>query len=630
MSWKSSNLSKFGAVFVEKNEMKVSVRIVLICLAAVYLGACAKIGSPTGGPKDYTPPSVVSSKPNDHSVNFNGKKVEITFDEFLQLKDIQKKFFVSPPFKKKPEVILKYKTVVVNFNDTLTPNATYTLDFSDAITDNNEGNPIRNFQFVFSTGSFIDSLSMDGHIESAFDHKPDKDGMVLMLYDIKGDSVPMKFLPAYIARSNEKGFFRFNHVKTDTFMIIGVKDANNNSMYDKGEEVAFADSSILFDASFYKAPDTTAAKKDTIIQKKPQLLKNDTVKIDSSFLTNYKPRVELYSFKEEVAKKQFLNKRERPKPNQLFFAFENPVDTFKIQLLGKKAPQQWFLNEVSVTRDSFTLWVTDTTLVKSDTLKTLLIYPVQDSLNVLRPKYDTVQMIAKLQKPELRRQKKAAKTTEFINLTSNAKEGFDLNQQLMVESDEPIDSINLRHVSFTYLEDSVHKPVPFRIRRDSLHFRKFTVDFKLEPNTQYKLVFDSLAVRSVYGLYNDSTGIQFTSQKEDYYGAIKANLTNVKGNVILQALDEKETLLKQYFLKENKNVTIDFLAPGKYILKVIYDTNGNGKWDTGNLIKRVQPEKVEYYKDAVPVRSNWDVEVEWPLNVKKKPEEPRKEEKKVN
>ncbi len=578
--------------------MKISGYFAIGLLISVLIGSCAKVGSPIGGPKDVTPPKVKSSKPQNNATNFKSDKVEIEFNEFLKFKDKDKNFVTSPPFKKKPEVILKYKTVVVNFREDLLPDRTYTLNFGNSITDNNEGNPIRDFEFVFSTGSYIDSLSFEGKVENAFNHQPDKDGLFVMLYDVFGDSVPMKTLPAYTSKTNEKGFFRINHIKADTFMVVAIKDANNDFMYQSTEEVAFSDSLLFLNTSFYHAPDTAAAR--------------DTATSDSAYYSRFKPQMTLYTFVNE-SKKQFLSVKDRKKANNLTYVFNVPVDTFKIGLVGETRAKPWYLLEESANKDTFSLWITDTTLVRKDTLQTVLTYAMPDSMNVLRPKLDTLKMVYKAPKEQPRRGRTKENSIERIIINTDARDGFDLNSILHAEADVPIEHIDLKKVYFTYTEDSVYKPVKFTLRRDTINYRKFNVDFVPVPAATYSLVFDSLAIKSLYNTYNDSTGYKFTAQKDDYYGAIKATLSNVKGNIILQVLNEKENVVKTTILKEDKLVNLDYLAPGKYLLKVIHDTNGTGRWDTGNLIKRQQPEKVEYYKDPVSVRSNWDVEVSWRL-----------------
>jgi len=578
--------------------MKISGYILILFIIG-FIGGCAKIVPPVGGPKDVTPPKVVKSKPAENALNFNEKKVVITFDEFIKFKDKEKEFVTSPPFKKKPEVILKYKDVVVNFREDLQPNTTYSLNFGNSITDNNEGNPIRDYEFVFSTGDYIDSLSFEGKVVSAFDLKPDKERLFVMLYDVFGDSVPMKILPAYTSKTNEKGFFRINHIKADTFMVVTIKDLNNNLLYDLNEDIAFSDSLLYLNNSFYHAPDTAAAR--------------DTARSDSAYYSRFKPQMVLHSFVNET-KKQFLDKKERKLNNQMFFSFNAPLDTFQISIIDTTIKSPWFLKEENLTHDSITLWITDTTLIKRDTIKTVLIYLMPDSLNILRPKYDTLTMIYKAPKEQQqRRQKQKSENIELVSLTTNAKDGFDLNKIISVEANVPLDSIDLSKIQFTYTEDTVYKPVKFKLKRDSIHFRKFYIDFVPIPAANYSLIFDSLAISSIYRTYNDSTGIKFKAQKEDYYGAIKATMSNVHGDIILQVLDEKEVIVKMYTIRNDQLIKLDYLAPGKYLLKVIYDSNKNGRWDPGDYLAKKQPEKVEYYKDTLLVRSNWDVEVSWEL-----------------
>lgn len=575
---------------------------IIIFLASLGIIGCAKVGSVSGGPKDNTPPKVVGSKPQDRTTNFKDKKVQITFDEFVKFEDQDKWFVTSPPFKKKPDVILRYKTVEVNFQEDLIPNTTYTLNFGNSITDNNEGNPIRDYEFVFSTGDYIDSLSFEGQVLNAYSIKPDKDGFFIMLYDQLGDSVPFKSLPVYTSKTNEKGFFRVNHLKSDTFRVVAIKDANKNFLYDTNEDIAFSDSLLYLNNSFFRLQDSTSLAKDTASN-------------DSVYYSQFKPQMVLFSFNNE-AKKQYLSKKERPKANQLFFKFNTSLDTFKIHLADTTVSSSWYLKEENETRDSIALWITDTTLIKKDTLKTVLVYPVPDSLNVLHLKYDTLNLATKAIKDQRRNKDKKA-TVELLTLSTNTSDNFDLNKNIDVETNAPIDSIDLGKILFTYTEDSVFRPVKYTLKRDSINKRKFGLQFKPVAAAKYSLVFDSAAVSSIYNTCNDSTGFSFTTQKDDFYGAIKATISNVNSNVILQVLTESEVLLKSYTIKENKLLTIDFLAPGKYILKAIIDKNGNGKWDTGDYIKKLQPERVEYYHEIVPVRSNWDVEKSWELGTNK-------------
>lgn len=589
----------FGTVY-RRIKMKLSPVIGFLCLLASVISGCAKIGSPVGGPKDVTPPKVVSSKPEMNATNFSGKRVEITFDEFLKFKDKDKYFLTSPPFKKKPEVVLKYKTVVVDFQEPLVPNTTYSLNFGSSITDNNEGNPIRDFEFVFSTGNHIDSLSFEGKIENAFDHKPDKDGLFVMLYDVFGDSVPMKYLPAYASKTNEKGFFRINHLRADTFMVVAFKDGNSNLLLDNDEDVAFSDSLLVLNSDFYHAPDTLAAK--------------DTTTSDSAYYSRFKPQMVLYSFP-NGNKKQYLVKKERKNSNQLVFNFNAPLDTFRISLLNQTESRPWYLKEESRERDSIDLWITDSLLYKKDTIPVVLVYSVPDSSGILLPRHDTISLVYKPTKEV--KKKDSKKQVEVLSLTSNAKEGFDLNNIIKVEANAPIDFIDTGKILFKYTEDTIFKPVKYILHRDTM-FRKFNLDFKPIAGAQYSLIFDSLAVRSIYNTYNDSVGLKFRAQKDDYYGAIRINLTNVKGNLILQLLDDKEKLIKSQLVKEDKLVVFDFLAPGKYMVKAIFDRNVNSIWDPGNFLKKVQPEKVEYYPEVRTVRSNWDDEFKWGLGTKEK------------
>jgi len=574
-------------------------KILFPCMA-VIIYSCAKIGTPVGGPKDVTPPKVVESKPAMNSINFSGKKVEITFDEFVQLTDITKNFVISPPMKKRPQVLLRNKSVVVSMEEALKPNATYRLFFGNAVVDNNEKNQLKNFEFIFSTGNVVDSLSLRGRVMDAFDHTPDKDSYFVMLYSKSQDSIPRKQLPEYITKTDEKGWFSITHIRPDTFMIFALKDLNQNFLFDlPNEPIAFSDTLLPINQKYF-LPDS--------------LVKPDSSAIDSTQRGPFKSQIKLYSFIENH-EKQYIKKTERPALERFDLIFNMSIfDSLTITPLNFNR-RNWFEPDYNVKNDTMSYWITDTSIVYKDTLKVRLGYSVYDSLQRIVPKYDTISLVYK--KPIAGKNKSkttSLKISKFKVVSSTASQStLDLNGKVILTPSHPMHSIDTSKIQFVSKQDGNKTRLKYTISRDSVFLRRYFLNFKIEPQTDYQLITDSLAFKDIYGSFSDSTGYSFKSQKDDYYGRIKLKVDHVQGQIILQLSTVQGTLVSQKIIDKDQEVVFDYLAPEKYKLKAIYDSNRNKVWDTGNFAKKLQPEKVIFYRKEIPVRSNWDVDESWKM-----------------
>ena len=572
-----------------------------LCMVAILMYGCAKIGVPTGGPKDITPPKVVESTPAMNAILFKGKRIEITFDEFVQLSDINKNFVASPPMKKRPSILLRNKSVVIDLEETLKPNSTYRFYFGNAIVDNNEKNPLKNYEFVFSTGDKIDSLSLHGRVLDSFDHKPEsKESFFVMLYNKFQDSIPRKVLPEYITKTDERGWFSITHVRPDTFMIFALKDLNQNFLFDlPNEPIAFSDTIIPFNNKYY-FPDS--------------VLIPDTLGIDSLNRPPFKTQITLYSFTENHDK-QYLKKSERLSLEKLEFFFNMPIiDSLQITPLNFSG-RKWLMADTKLKNDTMEYWITDTTIVYDDTLKVRVGYSIYDSLERVVPRYDTVSLIYK--KPAAAKNKSkivASKISKFtVSCTAENQSAFDLNSRVALLFNHPLAAIDTGKIGLIKIQEEKKTKVKYKLVRDSVFLRRYFLNFKLEPATDYQLVADSMTFKDIYGQVSDSLGCKFKSQKDDYYGKIKLKVKNVHEQMIIQLLTEKGDVVVQKIIPKDQEIIFDFLHPGKYKLKAIYDTNKNKVWDTGIYSKKLQPEKVVFYKKEIPVRSNWDMEEEWEL-----------------
>lgn len=571
---------------------------------AFLMVACAKMGSLSGGKKDIIPPKLVSSEPEQFAKNFNEKKIQLDFDEFIKLNDVNKQLVISPPLAKAPDILQRNKSIYITLgsNEKLLPNTTYTFYFGNSIQDLNEGNVFKNFEFVFSTGDVIDSLSVKGLINKAIDLKPDKDGLFIMLYNRYEDSIPRKQLPSYITKSDERGWFTLTHMREGKYMVFALKDQNQNYKFDiPSEQIAFSDSLLIINQKNFIPADS---------------VRLDTTKMDSikKMKFVFKPNIELFSFEEDY-KNQKLLKYERTN-NRFNLIFERPEhDTIKILPLNF-SNLNWKIADKITYGDTLSFWITDTALVRKDTLKVSIQYFKNDSMGIPKVFIDTIvlgnkhKLAVKSKKNQVKGQALMKFESAFMNNV------IDLNSTMYFMASSPISLLNEEDFHFFKIEDDkerTNKALKFKLSRDSIQLRKYRLDFTLEPNSSYKFVADSGSITSIYGETIDSTGIEFKTQKDDYYGDVKLTLNNVKESLIVQLLTDKDLIVKEQYTKKDGILLFDYLVPGKYKFRIIYDRNNNKKWDTGNFKNRIQPEKVKYSDKLFDIRSNWEQESTWDL-----------------
>jgi hypothetical protein len=591
-------------------------------LALLFFG-CAKVGAPTGGLKDTNPPVYIEAEPANGAVNFTGDEVNISFDEYITLKDQNREVILSPPMKKKPVIRVVDNSIRVVMNEELLPQTTYTLNFGNAIADNNEGNVLPDFEFVFSTGSKIDSLSVTGKAVNASDRKPLKEGGVLvMLYRNLADSAPLLEIPKYIGRTSKSGLFSINNLPADTFRLLAVTDANNNLMYDPGSEsVAFMDTFLIINSETV-SPVTFIKDTVKIIHPATKTGRSGKQAESREADTTIAPGKKLnamdvslfYSLEETNA--VFVDSKKRDVPEKLTFTFSRPPhDSVKLTPLNFKPGHDWYLLEASGQGDTLAYWITDTLISSRDTLDFTLAYLTTDSAGRFVTRTDTV--ILKMQRNAepgnaLRRNRNVAPVLKKKVLTltpSIAERGMQhLNRPIVITAERPLKKFDPERIELYRIKDTLTTRQSITVMQDSFNLRSFRIGYKWQESSQYRLILLPGASEDIYGLTNDSLMVSFTTQREDYYGRILANVRSDEFPLILQLLDSKEKLVKSQYIKESGVVVFDYLSPGKYLFKVIYDKNENRLWDTGNYLKHIQPEKVYFYPLPKDLRSNWDVE----------------------
>ena len=598
-----------------KIENSLLTLVIAIIISMGLYTSCANQGMPTGGPKDSIPPILIETSPAYRALNFTGKEVSLTFNEYIISDAVSEQLVVSPPLTKRPTIRTKSKSLIVTFNEELKPEMTYSLDFKNSITDNNERNPYKSLRMIFSTGSQIDTLRVAGAVKNAFNLET-TEKILVMLHQNLADSALSTTIPDYVARTDEKGIFLFDNVKSGSYKLFAVNDANQNLIYDPGaEEIAFADSLIVPTAEYRAEPDTLAKGADSL------LIAGNTY--------FFPEPVYLRTFMEDFFD-QFLEKSIRDTRYRSTLVFSEPVaDTLDIKLLGFNQEYPFIL-EPNPELDSITVWLTDTLIASNDTLKFQLSYTDIDSMEQRFLKTDTVNMIftdRATRSESRRRNRDDDEIPEIVqfSFSDNIKTaGFDLNIPVKLFAPEPIDTFDFSAIRIIMADDVAQTPLPISIRKDTIEYRTWEINYNWEPNTAYLLEVDSAAARNIYGITSRKISRKFTTQKDDYYGSIVLQLASVTEPMLIQLLDNSkdEKVIKTIRAKTDGSVTFDFLSPNKYKIKFIYDSNDNGKWDTGSQKTGTQPEKVAYFPEIIKVRSNW--ENEYPWDVTPNPEYPKK------
>ncbi|MCK3683634.1 Ig-like domain-containing domain [Maribellus sp. YY47] len=588
--------------------MKLKGKIPLIIIAGlawvVVISSCANIGMPAGGPKDSIPPVLLETNPDFKALNFKGKDVRFTFDEYILPDEISESLVISPPLKKRPIIRTKSKTLIILFNEELKDSTTYSLDFKNSIVDNNEKNPMENLRFSFSTGPVYDSLRVAGRVVNAVDLEPIEKGLVLMQSNLH-DSAVFKVIPDYIAKTDEDGLFMIDNIAPGSYHVFALNDQNNNMLYDEGaEEIAFYSEVVVPRAEFHENKDTIANAVDSL------LIMGHTHFFPEPIYLSY--------FMEDIFE-QYIDKSERTSEYKCSFVFNESVeDTFDIRLLDHQV-SDWYLMEYNQEMDSIVLWITDTTLAKEDSLYMELSYFMLDSMAQPYVFHDTLLM--QYSKPVVDTKKKKKKGEEEegparipqFSWSTSLGPTMELDGIIKIESPTPIALFDSTQVILYLNEDTLKTPLNIKFEKDSKAWRTYNISYDWEPQTSYTLRIDSAACWNVFGVSSMALEKGFQTREEDYYGSFIFDFSNVPGPMIVQLLknSKEEEVLRQKFFDKDGEVEFDLVPPEKYKIKIIYDTNGNGKWDGGSYQDKIQPELVSYLPELIKLRSNWTEKRIW-------------------
>jgi hypothetical protein len=589
-----------------KNTGKLPILIVAVLAWIVIISSCANPGMPEGGYRDTIPPVLLKTDPVYKSVNNKNSEVRLTFNEYLSTEEISEELVVSPPMVKKPSILTKSKTLIIKFNEELKDSTTYSLDFKSSLADNNEKNIIEDFRYSFSTGPVFDSLRVSGHLANSFNQKPIEKGLVLLHSNLH-DSAIFKVRPDYIAKTDEEGKFLIDNIAPGKYHIFALNDANNNLQYNEGaEEIAFYDSIVVPSAVFEAEPDTIRTEKDTIV-----VLGH----------THFSPEpIFLSQFTEDLFE-QFLETGKRDSRYKCTFVFGEPVkDTFALRLLNYKTTDNWYQIEYNEKFDSLSVWITDTLAAKVDTLMAEVAYFQLDSMDQVFLKKDTVELaFLDLEKERAQKKKKDKDETDkktveqFSWQTDLTGSTVELNKKLGISTPEPLFTFDETKIKMYLSEDTLKTPLKFSFEKDTTAYRKYLIGYKWLPGTTYSFEIDSAAAVNIYGITSRKFSSRFSSREEDFYGSLELDLSNVEMPLIVQLCSnsDEEKVVAERFISKNGKILFDYLLPEKYRVKLIYDSNGNGTWDTGSFQDNTQPEKVIYLNQVHKVRSNWDESLIW-------------------
>jgi hypothetical protein len=557
------------------------------------------MNSPTGGPKDKAPPVVVKSVPENGAKNFKDKKLIITFNEYVVLEKINEKFMVSPPMKNKPNILIRGKNLNVEFEDELKDSTTYTFYFQDAIRDLNEGNILDNYQFVFSTGRIIDSLSVTGRVFNAFNLEVPENTLVLLYRDMADSSVK-KQLPEFISKVDKNGNFRIDNIRNGTYRLYALKDIDNSKNYNViEEEFAFLDAPV----------DVTPEKNYLPVIKDTAKIKSAKAVIADSSLQVSGPTLILFAAKKKA---HYLTSSDRSSLYKLVYTLSLPPDSMKFEFSIPEAGKDSYFIEKSRNSDTIRIWLTDSTLYKQSQIKTLISYPFTDTTGFLAQKKDTVLMRFLAPRPTRGKVKRAP-----LKITNSLSSGsIKPGQQIILTSETPFKKPDTSRIRLYELIKENKSKIPFRLISDSANSCRYIMTAKLTGGKSYLFIADSAAFGNIYGEYCDSTGIKFSIMEAKSYGALVINIKNVESTSIIQLLDKAEKLIMEKQIKSSDRVEFPLLEKGFYRLRIVFDINGDGKWTTGDFTEKRQPEPVSYYSKEIEIRTDWTVEENWVLGEK--------------
>lgn len=607
--------SKYGVRLLKRGALPLVV-------VAAFLYSCASVGTLGGGDYDETPPKFLKGNPAPGELNASRKRVTIEFDEYLKLDKPQDKIVISPPQVKQANVRAVGKKVQIDLQDTLIPNTTYTIDFGDAIQDNNEGNPLENFVYTFSTGEQLDSMEVSGTVLNARNLEPIKGMMVGLHVDLADSAFKTKPFDR-VGRTDSRGKFTIKGVAPGEYHIFALTETDQNYYYSQSTEtVAFRDSLVIPSFDLRMRQDTTWIDSlviDTIVERQ---------------YTHYMPDDLILKAFVNHKKDQRLAKSERTTKKDFSLFFTAPADTFPtIRGLNFDETDAFVIEKLTERIDTLKYWIKDSLIYQLDTLEMEVSYLYTDTLKQLVPRTDTLKLASK-EKPksekELKKEQEAkekeekerrekgdtlevAPKIEFLTVDIYAPSSIDVYDYLTLTFPEPVQSLDSAAFHLRQKVDTLWNDIPFELQRDTLDVKVYNVYGDWKPGESYAFEVDSAAVTGIYGRFIDKQKKEFKAKTLDSYGQVFFNIVGAQEGDFVELLDTKDEVVRTVDV-ENGRADFYYLNPGKYAARLVRDTNRNGMWDTGNYEEKIQPEDVFYYKNMIEFKANFDVLQDWDLN----------------
>ena len=601
----------------------------LYSILTLLVVACASIAQPDGGEYDEIPPKVVSAFPAERATGVQTRKARINFDEYIKLQNASEKVIVSPPQIEPANIRADGKRIKIDFNDSLMPNTTYTVDFGDAIEDNNEGNPMGNYTYSFSTGDDIDTMEVSGTVLNAEDLEPVK-GMLVGLYPLDSnltDSILRTTPFSRVSRTNGSGRFTIKGVKPGKYRAYALDDKDANFVFSqKSEKIAF--DSVIFE---------TSCKRDV----RMDTIWRDTIEYDSIRVvpyTHFLPDdLVLLSFLED-GQDQHLLKNERTDPEVFRLYFTAPADTLPV-IKGLNFDESCLVCEASEKNDTLTYWITDTTYYRQqDTLKFELSFMATDTTGVRSPYTEKLEIVPKntwakkwkeqskkIEEWNKEREKKIKKakkplpheenpyTKTFLEVSCKPTGALDPNQNPRFTAKEPLAKDDTTKIHFYIKQDSDWIPAPFLFLPSNNDKKVYTLYAEWDSKEKYKFSADSCAFTSVMGNSTKPMRYEFSVKPDEDYGSIFIHILAPDSNIIVQLLNRSDKPVATQKADKDGHADFFYTKPGDYYVRCFIDANQNGLWDTGNYDEGRRPEEVFYFPQKLSLKANWDLEQDWAI-----------------
>lgn len=612
--------------------MKLKKYIVFF-LSLLLFASCANRGiGPQGGPKDSIPPVPLHSEPEIGALQFHGKRIEVTFNEYIQLDNVASNLIMSPPQQTPPDVKARGKRLIVQFQDSLRDSTTYTLDFGDAVCDYHEKVPLHGFSFYFSTGDEIDTLETTGQVYDAETLNPVK-GIVVGIQDDLADSAFTTMPFVRIAKTDSAGFFRIGNIHPGIYRLYAIDDLSRDNRLTVGESLAFMDQTLTIKdegpAPLTTNPLTPNPSSDSI---PTDSLSTDTISLDSIALNKQfaKPVVTksvLFLFKEEQ-QRLYLQRTGRDEQHRITFAFSSPPDSVMAWRVMKPSeidttkndsawidPTPYIYTQYSLKGDTVNLWLTDSIAITQDSIFLEAKYRRTDSVYNLEWYTDTLRAIWRAPKltAKMREMAERRNRNRRLDLRTNARRDFDIFDTLYIACATPLASIEPDSFHVSERSEAGLAPIPFTIAPYDTLPMKLQIIADFQPGKSYELQIDSAGLHDVYGTTHIRGTYPLDVKSLADYSTLRVKLNPFEPKARIQVLNSQDKVLRE-LPAVPEGAFFEYLKPDTYYLRLYIDENGDGKWTTGNWAEKRQPEPVFYFPEKIQTKSNWDFEEEWDYN----------------